>query len=69
MRASLGLGIAGGIITFLVGGFEFVFGTFTVAFCIALGVFIGYLTAVSFVAGTMGHSRCSDWQQKRCSNQ
>jgi hypothetical protein len=32
MRSSLGLGIADGIITFLVGGFESIFRTFTVAF-------------------------------------
>ena len=54
MRSSLALGIAGGIITFIVGGIEFVFGTFVTAFGNAHGLEVIYLTGVSFLAGTMG---------------
>jgi hypothetical protein len=54
MRSSLALGLAGGIIAFLVGGFEYVFGAFSVAFGIAHGLVLLYLTGVSFVGGNMG---------------
>jgi hypothetical protein len=48
MRSSLALGIAGGIITFIVGGIEFVFGTFVTAFGNAHGLEVIYLTGVSW---------------------
>jgi hypothetical protein len=53
MWSSLGLGIVGGVITFLVGGFEFIFGHLLLPLVTHMDSVV-YLTGVSFLAGTMG---------------
>jgi hypothetical protein len=54
MRSSLGLGIAGGIVTFILAGIEIVFGSFLQAFHVSNSGIFPTLIILSFVGGTMG---------------
>jgi hypothetical protein len=54
MRSSLALGVAGGIITFILAGIEIVFGSFLQAFHVTNADTFSTLIILSFIGGSMG---------------